>query len=259
MTAYRQQALAYAALLSAGPSSPKDLRTVARMAVRILLRNVYGGFERTERGVYQLPADGGRTRVWSMPRMRWHFLPRWRSRKARSAPLIAMESYPALTEEAERMARQPRRRYRVTGHTTRPDYQPRGSVHYTSGQTSSGQTSETFSQAISRCSVTPSTTRGGGIRIMNPFSNRTPRGCFVPIRPGSGAASTVVTSCLPSYVYAHSSPHFFDGIKNRVTMGAVSKKSRGQCGWSILANSPRQFPRPPLASKSASLQLQFGR
>ena len=70
-----------------------------------------------------------------------------------------------------------------------------GSVHHTAGQAS-----ETFSQAISRCSVTPSTTRGGGIRIISPFSNRTPRGCFVPIRPGSGAASTVVTSCLPSYV-----------------------------------------------------------
>src|SRR4051812_1170455 len=37
-----------------------------------------------------------------------------------------------------------------------------------------GQTSETFSQAISRCSVTPTTTRGGGIRIISPFSNRTP-------------------------------------------------------------------------------------
>jgi hypothetical protein len=70
-----------------------------------------------------------------------------------------------------------------------------GSVHHTDGQTS-----ETFSQAISRCSITPSTIRGGGIRIISPFSNRTPRGCFVPIRPGSGAASTVVTSCLPSYV-----------------------------------------------------------
>ena len=59
MTAYRQQALACAALLSAGPGSPRDLRTVAPDAVRILLRNVYGWFERTERGVYQLPADGG--------------------------------------------------------------------------------------------------------------------------------------------------------------------------------------------------------
>ena len=33
-------------------------------------------------------------------------------------------------------------------------------------------TPETFSQVISRCSVTPSTTRGGGIRIISPFSNR---------------------------------------------------------------------------------------
>ena len=71
-----------------------------------------------------------------------------------------------------------------------------GSAHHTTGQTS-----ETFFQAISRCSVTPSTTRGGGIRIISPFSNRTPRACIVPIRSGAGAASTVVTSCLPSYVY----------------------------------------------------------
>ncbi len=58
MTAYRQQALACTALLSAGPSSPRDLRTVAPDAGRILLRNVYGWFERTQRGVYQLTADG---------------------------------------------------------------------------------------------------------------------------------------------------------------------------------------------------------
>jgi hypothetical protein len=58
MTAYRQQALACAALLSAGPGSPRDLRTVAPDAGRILLRNVYGWFERTQRGVYQLTADG---------------------------------------------------------------------------------------------------------------------------------------------------------------------------------------------------------
>jgi hypothetical protein len=58
MTAYRQQALACAALLSAGPGSPRNLRTVAPDAGRILLRNVYGWFERTQRGVYQLTADG---------------------------------------------------------------------------------------------------------------------------------------------------------------------------------------------------------
>ena len=58
MTAYRQQALACAALLSAGSGSPRDLRTVAPDAGRILLRNVYGWFERTQRGVYKLTADG---------------------------------------------------------------------------------------------------------------------------------------------------------------------------------------------------------
>jgi hypothetical protein len=33
---------------------------------------------------------------------------------------------------------------------------------------------ETFSQAISRCSIAPSIIRGGGIRFISPFSNRTP-------------------------------------------------------------------------------------
>ena len=72
MTAYRQQALACAALLQAGPGRPRDLRAVAPEAGSILLRNVYGWFERAERGVYRLtelgeaalvrwptPADGG--------------------------------------------------------------------------------------------------------------------------------------------------------------------------------------------------------
>jgi hypothetical protein len=54
MTAYRQQALACAALLKAGPARPRELRTVAPDAGGILLRNVYGWFERTGRGVYRL-------------------------------------------------------------------------------------------------------------------------------------------------------------------------------------------------------------
>lgn len=58
MTAYRQQALACAALLQAGPGRPRDLRVVAPAAGRILLSNVYGWFERTERGVYRLTAEG---------------------------------------------------------------------------------------------------------------------------------------------------------------------------------------------------------
>ena len=58
MTAYRQEALACAALLSAGPARLRDLRTAASSAERILQRNVYGWFERTQRGVYQLTGQG---------------------------------------------------------------------------------------------------------------------------------------------------------------------------------------------------------
>ena len=58
MTAYRQQALACAALLRAGPGRPRELRAVAPEAGRILLRNVYGWFQRTERGVYRLTGLG---------------------------------------------------------------------------------------------------------------------------------------------------------------------------------------------------------
>jgi hypothetical protein len=58
MTAYRQQALACAALVQAGTGRPRDMRAVAPAAGQILLRNVYGWFERAERGVYRLTADG---------------------------------------------------------------------------------------------------------------------------------------------------------------------------------------------------------
>ncbi len=58
MTAYRQQALACAALLQTRPLRPRDLRPAVPEAGRILLRNVYGWFQRTERGVYQLTSLG---------------------------------------------------------------------------------------------------------------------------------------------------------------------------------------------------------
>lgn len=58
MTAYRQQALACAAMLRDGPRRPRELRVVAPDAGRILLRDVYGWFERTQRGVYRLGPDG---------------------------------------------------------------------------------------------------------------------------------------------------------------------------------------------------------
>jgi hypothetical protein len=58
MTAYRQQALTCAALLRDGPGRPSELRSAAPDAGKILLQNVYGWFERTQRGVYQLTAAG---------------------------------------------------------------------------------------------------------------------------------------------------------------------------------------------------------
>ena len=66
VTAYRQQALACAALLRAGPGRPRELRAVAPNAGLILLRNVYGWFERTQRGWYRL-TDLGEAAL-----QRWH-------------------------------------------------------------------------------------------------------------------------------------------------------------------------------------------
>jgi hypothetical protein len=58
MTAYRQQALTCAAMLRDGPARVRDLRTTAPEAGQILLRNVYGWFERSGRGVYRLTSLG---------------------------------------------------------------------------------------------------------------------------------------------------------------------------------------------------------
>jgi len=58
MTAYRQRALACAALLRSGPAGPRELRAVAPDAASILQRNVYGWFERARRGVYCLTGVG---------------------------------------------------------------------------------------------------------------------------------------------------------------------------------------------------------
>jgi hypothetical protein len=58
MTAYRQQALACAAALQAGPLRPRDLKSTTPIAARILLDNVYGWFDRIDRGVYGLNNAG---------------------------------------------------------------------------------------------------------------------------------------------------------------------------------------------------------
>ncbi len=58
MTAYRQQALAVARALTSRPGRPRDLRILAPDAAKILQGNVYGWFERIERGRYGLSASG---------------------------------------------------------------------------------------------------------------------------------------------------------------------------------------------------------
>ena len=58
MTAYRQQALAVANALAGAARRPRDLRTLAPDAAKILQGNVYGWFERIERGRYGLTSSG---------------------------------------------------------------------------------------------------------------------------------------------------------------------------------------------------------
>ena len=58
MTAYRQQALDCADAMRAEPRRPRDLKSFAPDAAAILQRNVYGWFERVERGLYRLTDPG---------------------------------------------------------------------------------------------------------------------------------------------------------------------------------------------------------
>jgi hypothetical protein len=66
MTAYRQQALGCAAALAAGPLRVRDVTTFVPDAGKILLSNVYGWFERLERGIYGL-TDTGREALIRWP------------------------------------------------------------------------------------------------------------------------------------------------------------------------------------------------
>jgi hypothetical protein len=60
MTAYRQEAIRCLRLLAGGPASPRALRATGTVphAAGILQRDVYGWFERVERGVYRLSPRG---------------------------------------------------------------------------------------------------------------------------------------------------------------------------------------------------------
>lgn len=66
MTAYRQRTLDMARLLQAGPLRPRDLKEIAPDAAAILLRNVYGWFDRLDRGIYGLN-DTGRDAIARWP------------------------------------------------------------------------------------------------------------------------------------------------------------------------------------------------
>ncbi len=66
MTAYRQQALVCASALSGGPQRVRDLRARVPDAGKILLHNVYGWFDRAERGIYVL-TDAGRAALKRWP------------------------------------------------------------------------------------------------------------------------------------------------------------------------------------------------
>lgn len=70
MTAYRQQALACAASLAGGPRRTSEIRSAIPNAPSILLRNVYGWFNRVQRGVYELTAEGASALArWPQPAM----------------------------------------------------------------------------------------------------------------------------------------------------------------------------------------------
>ena len=70
MTAYRQQALACAAALRDGPLRPRDLKSMTPIAAKILLHNVYGWFDRVDRGVYALN-DAGQQALERWPAGTW--------------------------------------------------------------------------------------------------------------------------------------------------------------------------------------------
>lgn len=58
MTAYRQSALALVSAMREGPRRPRDLAPEVPEAGAMLRRNVYGWFDRVERGLYRLTPAG---------------------------------------------------------------------------------------------------------------------------------------------------------------------------------------------------------
>jgi len=71
MTAYRQQALACAFSMTDGPRRVRDLKPEIPDAPKILQHNVYGWFDRAERGVYGL-TEAGRAALKRWPQRYAH-------------------------------------------------------------------------------------------------------------------------------------------------------------------------------------------
>jgi hypothetical protein len=71
MTAYRQQALACAFAMTDGPRRVRDLKPEIPDAPKILQHNVYGWFDRAERGVYVL-TEAGRAALKRWPQRHAH-------------------------------------------------------------------------------------------------------------------------------------------------------------------------------------------
>ncbi|HWT59069.1 MAG TPA: DUF2161 family putative PD-(D/E)XK-type phosphodiesterase, partial [Rhizobium sp.] len=68
MTAYRQQALLCASALKQGLKRPREMKALAANAGPILRDNVYGWFERIEKGIYALtPAGQAALLRWPQP------------------------------------------------------------------------------------------------------------------------------------------------------------------------------------------------
>ena len=71
MTAYRQQALLCAAALDRGAVRPRDMKALTPKAGPILRDNVYGWFDRAERGIYIL-TDAGHAALKRWPQQPVH-------------------------------------------------------------------------------------------------------------------------------------------------------------------------------------------
>jgi hypothetical protein len=86
VTAYREEAIRIACLLNAGPLSPKALRDMGTggKTLLILSRNVYGWFERVERGLYRL-TDAGRKELRDYPELVRRFKMKGARKRAPSA------------------------------------------------------------------------------------------------------------------------------------------------------------------------------